>query len=64
MQYKFKKMFRDFEIMAFEHVSGIFLKHDKNTCERQSTCYQTVLRFHILLKEVFSNSICLDLIEN
>ena len=57
-------MLRVFEIMAFEHIAGISLNYDKNTCDRQSTCYQTVLRFYIWLKEMFSNSICLGLTED
>ena len=36
-----------FEIMVFEHASGISLNYDGNTCERQSTCYERVLRFYI-----------------
>ena len=57
-------MFRVFQIMALNPVSRISLTYDGNTCERQSTCYQTVLRFHIQLKEMFSSSISLCLIEN
>ena len=64
MQKKLEKMFRVFQIMAFEHVSGISLNYDKQTCERQSTCCQTVLRSQIWLKEMFSNSICIGLMEN
>ena len=56
-------MFRVFEIIAFEHISGISLIYDKNTCEGQSTCYQAVLRLHIWVKEMFSNSTCLTLME-
>ena len=50
--------------MAFQHVSGISLNSEENTFERQSTCYQTVLRFDIWLKEMFSNSASLRLTEN
>ena len=50
--------------MAFEHIAAISLNYDEDTCDRQSTCYQTVLRFHIWLKEMFSNSVCLGLIQN
>ena len=35
------------QIMAFEDVAGNSLKYDENTCDRNSTCYQTVLRFQI-----------------
>ena len=40
-------MLSAFEITAFELVVGISLFYDKNTCDRQSMCYQTVLRFWI-----------------
>ena len=36
-----------FEIMAFGHVAGNSLNYDENTCDQQTTCYQTVLRFCI-----------------
>ena len=50
--------------MAFEDLSGISLSYDENICERQSTCYKTVLRFHIWPKEMFHNSVCLGFMEN
>ena len=50
--------------MAFEHVAGISLSYDKNTYDRQLTCYQTVIRFHIWVKEMFSSSIFLGFLEN
>ena len=50
--------------MAFEHVAGICLNYDENTFQRQSTCYQAVLRFHIWLKVMFSNSMFRGLLEN
>ena len=53
-----------FEIMAFKHVAGISLNSDENTFYRQSTYYQSVLRFHICLKEIFSSSISFGIIEN
>ena len=40
-------MFSIFEGMTFDDVAGISLDYAENTCDRQSTCYQTVLRFHI-----------------
>ena len=49
--------------MSFEHVPKISLNYDKQTCDRQSTCYQRVLKFHLPAKQMFSNSICLGLIE-
>ena len=57
-------MFRVFELMPFEHVAGISLSYYENTYDRQSTCYETVIRFHILVKEMFSNSIFLVFLEN
>ena len=50
--------------MAFKHVAGISLNCNENTYDRQSTRYQTVLWFQTSLKEMFSNSICLGLMEN
>ena len=40
-------MFVVFKTMAFEHGAGISLSYDENTCERESTCYQTVQRLQI-----------------
>ena len=42
-----EKLFLVLGIMAFEPLAGIFLNSDENTCDRQSMCYQTALRFHI-----------------
>ena len=53
-----------FEIMAFKHVAGISLNSDKQTCDQQSTCYQKVVGFYIWLKAMFSNSICLGIMES
>ena len=53
-----------FEIMAFTHVAGTSLGSYENTFYQESTYYQPVLRFHISLKEMFSNSICLNIMEN
>ena len=50
--------------MAFEHVAGISLNYEKQRCEWHSTSYETVLIFHIWLKDMFSNLICLGLMEN
>ena len=38
--------------MAFEDHAGISLFYDKNTCDRQSTCNQTLLKFQIRLTEI------------
>ena len=51
-------------IIAFEPIVGTYLNYEENTCERQSTCYQTILRFSIWLREMFSNWLCLGLMEN
>ena len=40
-------MFPVSEIMGFEHVAGNSLNYDENTGDRQSTCHQRVLIFHI-----------------
>ena len=50
--------------MAFKDVAGISLNSDKKTCDRQSTCYQTALGFHVWPKEMFPNSIWLGIIKN
>ena len=42
----------------------IFLSNnEENTCDQELTCYETVLRFQIWLKEMFSSEICPGLIE-
>ena len=64
MEKKLEKFFMAFEIMAFEHVAGFSLNYDENTCDRQLTCYETVLLFHGWLEEMLSNSICLVLTES
>ena len=50
--------------MAFEYVSGISPNDDGNIWEPQPRFYQTVLKFHILQKEMLSSWICLGLMEN
>ena len=50
--------------MAFEHVSEISQKYDDNIWQLQSMCYKTVRKFHIWQKEMFSNWICVGLMEN
>ena len=51
-----------FEITAFKHVARTSVNSDENTFYRQSACSQTVLRFHICLREMLSNSLSLGLI--
>ena len=53
-----------FEIIASKHFAGIFLNSDEETCDQQSTSYQKVLGFQNLLKKMFSNSVCLCIMEN
>ena len=53
-----------FEIIAFEPVAVISAIYDEITCDLQSRCYQTVLRFRMWLREIFSNSIFPRLMEN
>ena len=57
-------MLRIFEIIASKHFAGIFLNCDEETCDQQSTSYQKVLGFQNSLKKMFSNSICLPIMEN
>ena len=40
-------MFSVLVIIAFEPVTGISLKYEENTSDRQSTCYQIALTFRI-----------------
>ena len=48
----------------FRVLPEISLNYDENTCDPQSSSFQTVLRFQIWLKEMFGNSICLGLTES
>ena len=64
MQETLEKILTVFVIMAFKHVAGIFLNSDAQTYDQKSTRYQTVLGFDNWLKEMFSESICLRIIEN
>ena len=57
-------MFPIFELMAFEDIAQNSHNYCKNTCDRHWTCQQTVLRFQIWLKQIFSKSICLFLMGN
>ena len=61
---KISKVFLILEIWAFESVPWIYLHYGENTCDQQSACYQTVLRFQIWLRDIFSNSISLELMES
>ena len=63
MESKLEEIVLISEIMAFEDVAGISLSYDENTFDRQPMFYQTVLRFPILLKEMFSKSSFLGLME-
>ena len=60
----FRLFFLVLKITAFEHTPGIFLQSDEKTCGRLSTCWKTLLRFQIWLRQLFSNSICLTLMES
>ena len=63
MQWKFEKILRAFDLIALKYVARTSLNSDDNTFYRQSTCYQKVLRIPICLKQTFSNSISLGLME-
>ena len=56
-------MFLVSKINAVELVAGNSLNYDNDTGDRLSTCFQTVLRFHILLKAMIHNLICLILMQ-
>ena len=51
-------------MIVFEPIAVISPIYDENKCDLESTCYQTVLRFRILLREMFSNSVCPRSMEN
>ena len=59
-----KKLFYIFNINAFEVVARISLSYEENTCYRPSMCEETVLRFWMLFRESFSNSVCVGLVGN
>ena len=46
----FPHIFPTVERIAFESLAEISLISDENTCDRQSTCYQTVISFLDLTK--------------
>ena len=48
-------MFFVLKIIAFEYVAVTYLHYEVNSCDRQSTCYQTVLRSQIWLEQMSSN---------
>ena len=52
-----------FEIKAFEFVLRKSAFSDGNTCHRESTCYQTLWKFQMWLRQTFSNSIYLEVVE-
>ena len=43
-------------IMTFEPFTGTYLYYEENSCDWQSTYYQTVLRSQIWLRQMFPNS--------
>ena len=47
MEKKINKMVAAIEIIAFERVAQNSLNYDECTCDLQSRCYQTVLKFDI-----------------
>ena len=63
MQSKIHKNSFLFEVKAFEVVVRKSPDSDWNTCDRESTCQQTVWRFQIWLRQTFSNSIYLEFME-
>ena len=61
---KNQKKFLDLKIIAFE--SGTTNSHnpEQDTCQWQSTCYETPLTFNISLREIFLRSSSLRVIKN
>ena len=64
MQQRFEKLTLFFKIISCQLFKGISLCYQENTCDRPSMFSQTVLTFWILFREIFSNSICLGIMEN
>ena len=60
MQQKIQKKSSVFKMIAFEVDAESYAYCGRNTCHRQSMCYQTDLRFQIRVKQTFSNSIYLE----
>ena len=60
----FKKVFLVLKIIVFELVAKISLKSSKKRCDWSSTCWKTVLRFQIWLRQMLFDWICLRLMEN
>ena len=57
MQKTIPKMVSVLEILVFECVAVTYLCYEVNSRERQSTCYQIVLRSQMWLREMLSNCI-------
>ena len=64
VQSNLQKMFLLFLIIAFEPVAGKSLIYDENTCGCQTSCYQTLLRLWIGLREMLSSSNSPTFMEN
>ena len=60
MEQKIQKKSSVFDIKAFEVVAENSAYCGRNTCHRQSMCYQTVLRFMITVKQSFPNWLYLE----
>ena len=56
MQEKFFVLVIMAVIMAFEPFTGTYLCYEENSFDWQSTCYQTVLRSQIWLRQMFPSS--------
>ena len=50
------------KLIALKLVAGISIYFDKNTCDRSSRSYKTVLALQIRLTDMTHNSLCLILI--
>ena len=62
MQKNMVNLFFVLEIMAFAYGVATYLYYELNSYDRESTCYQTVLRSQILIAEMFSNYIFFQII--
>ena len=59
MQKKNKKKSFVSEVIPLASVPVNLPYYEENTCHRQSLCSETILRFHISLRETFSKSFLL-----
>ena len=63
MEYKTEKMFSAFKKIAFEKLTSNSHSPEQDTCKGQSMCQQTPLWFQTSMREIFSESFLLRVME-